>query len=338
MKTVHRLLALIQLLAASRAKLVMENVALRQQIIVLKRTTKKARIEDSDRVFWVLLGKLFKDWKDILFIVQPETVIRWHREGFAYYWKRKSRSKPGRPPIGRDVIALIKRMARENPTWGAPRIASELALVGVDVGQTTVAKYMPKVEKPPSQSWRTFLANHMDVSAACDFFVVPTLTFNLLYAFIVLSHDRRRILHVNVTKHPTDEWTAQQVVEAFPGDQLEPRFLHRDGDSIYGDAFENKVDALGIDEVVSAPKSPWQNPFCERVIGSVRRDCTDHIIALGERHLLRALLRYQVYYNQARTHLSLDRNSPEPREVERRGKLIAIPHLGGLHHRYARVA
>ncbi len=179
----------------------------------------------------------------------------------------------------------------------------------------------------------------MSVAAACDFFVVPTLTFKALYCFVVLSHDRRRIVHVNVTRHPTDEWTAQQIVEAFPGDGSEPRYLHRDQDTIYGGMFRRKVDVLGITEVISAKQSPWQNPFAERVIGSIRRDCTDQIIALGERHLVGVLRRYVIYYNESRTHLSLEGNSPLPRQAEEGpGDVIAIPHLGGLHHRYTRAA
>jgi transposase InsO family protein len=179
----------------------------------------------------------------------------------------------------------------------------------------------------------------MSVAAACDFFVVPTLTFKALYCFVVLSHDRRRILHINVTHHPTDEWTARQLLEAFPGDGLLPKYLHRDRDAIYGSAFRRAMSILGIAEVISAKKSPWQNPFAERVIGSIRRECTDHIIALGERHLVRVLQSYVTYYNESRPHLSLDRNSPLPRAVDNgTGEIVAVPHLGGLHHRYARVA
>ncbi len=198
---------------------------------------------------------------------------------------------------------------------------------------------MVRHPKKPLQTWRTFLANHMSVAAACDFFVVPSLTFKPLYCFVVLSHDRRKIVHMNVTRHPTDEWTAQQIVEAFPGDGGVPRYLHRDRDSTYGRMFRKKMAALGIEEVISARKSPWQNPFAERVIGSIRRECTDHIVALGERHLSRVLQRYSTYYNESRPHLSLDRNSPQPRSVEHGvGHVVATPHLGGLHHRYARAA
>ncbi len=233
-------------------------------------------------------------------IAPPDTVIQWHREGWKYFWDRKSKlGKPGRPPIDPELTELIRRMSRENVTWGAPRIQSELALLGHNVAESTVAKYMTRHPKPPSQSWRTFLANHMSVATACDFFVVPSLTFKPIYCFVVLSHDRRKILHVNVTRHPTDEWTAQQIVEAFPGDEQMPRFLHRDRNSIFGQVFNRKMQAMEIEQVISARKSPWQNPYAERVIGSIRRECTDHIIALGERHLLQTLQSYVTYYNDS---------------------------------------
>ena len=264
-------------------------------------------------------------------------MIRWHRQGFRCYWRWKSRAKTGRPTVDPEVIALIRRLSTENVLWGAPRIRSELALLGHDVAESTVAKYMVKRPDPKRrQTWRTFLANHMGVAAACDFFMVPTLTFKLLYAFVVMSHDRRRILHVNVTAHPTAVWTARQITEAFPWDE-KLRYLHRDRDAVYGDAFRQRVAAMGMREVLSAKQSPWQNPFCERLIGSIRRECTDHVIALGEHHLRRILRQYAAYHNQPRCHLSLDGNAPEPREVEGgTGTVYAIPHLGGLHHEYRR--
>ncbi len=242
-------------------------------------------------------------------------------------------------------------MSRDNATWGAPRIHSELALLGHEIAESTVDKYMVRRPRQPSPSWRTFIANHMSVAAACDFFVVPTLTFKALYCFVVLSHDRRRILHINVTRHSTDEWTSRQILEAFPGDALVPQYLHRDRDSIYGNAFQRTLAVLGIKQVISAKKSPWQNPYAERVIGSIRRECTDHTrpsrararwvpaIPLGERHLSRVLRRYATYYNESRTHLALNCNSPLPRPIEDGvGQIVATPHLGGLHHRYARAA
>jgi transposase InsO family protein len=231
-------------------------------------------------------------------------------------------------------------MSVENALWGAPRIQSELALLGHDVAVSTVAKYMVRrTSREPSQGWRTFLSNHMAVSAACDFFTVPTLSFKLLYVVVVLSHDRRRILHLNVTRHPTAAWTAQQITEAFLGDGAVPRFLHRDRDSIYGDLVRQRIAAMGIEEVLSARQSPWQNPFVERVIGTIRRECTDHVVALGAGHLRRVLRDYVEYYNSARCHLSLERNSPQPRETEAgHGNVSAVPYLSGLHHRYTRAA
>ena len=202
MATIAHLFTVIRALTTDRARLALENAALRQQLIVLKRSVNRAKINDSDRVFWVLMRRMLKDWKDSLLIVKPETLLRWHRQGFRYYWRWKSRAKPGRPPIAMKVIFLIKRLSRDNPLWGAPRISDELALLGHSVGPTTVAKYMVRTKRPPSTSWRSFLANHMSVTAACDFFVVPTLTFKLLYCFVVLSHDRRRVLHINVTQYP----------------------------------------------------------------------------------------------------------------------------------------
>ena len=225
------------------------------------------------------------------------------------------------------------------PTWGAPRIHSELQLLGYDVDESTVGKYMIRHRKPPSQTWRTFLENHVSDIAAIDFFVVPTVRFQLLYCFIVLRHDRRRVVHFNVTRHPTARWTGQQIVEAFPFDEA-PRFLIRDHDSIYGVDFQLRVDHMNIEEVVIAYRSPWQSPYVERLIGSIRRDCLDHVIVLNEAHLRRILTDYFAYYHKSRTHLSLDRNAPMPREVEPPscGRVIAIPMVGGLHHRYTRAA
>ncbi len=230
-------------------------------------------------------------------------------------------------------------MSRENPLWGAPRIVSELALLGHDVVEQTVAKYLVRTRNPPSPTWRTFLANHAADIAACDFFTVPTVTFRVLYVFIVLRHDRRRVVHFNVTDHPYAEWTAQQIINAFPYEEA-PRLLIRDGDDIYGDYFTKRVEGMGIEEVPIAPRSPWQNPYCERVVGSIRRECLDHVIVLNERHLYRILADYFDYYHHSRPHLSLDRNSPTPREVEppSHGEVVSIRQVGGLHHRYTRAA
>ena len=338
MHLAQQLLRLARALAADRTRLALENMALRQQLAVLQRSVERPKLNDGDRLFWTMACEFLENWKEHLVIVMPDTVVRWHQHGFRYYWRWKSRAKPGRPSISAEVLALIRRMSIDNVRWGAPRIRDELALLDHEVAESTVAKYMVKAKDPKrQQTWRTFLANHMDVSAACGFFTVPTLTFKLLYVFVVLSHDRRRILHVKVTRHPTQEWTAQQLTEAFPGDTMVPRYLHRDRDSIYGDVVRKRIASLGMNEVISAKKSPWQNPFVERVIGSIRRECTDHLVRLNEAHLRKILGEYVEYYNQVRCHQSLEGNAPEPRAVEDGdGSVYAIPHLGGLHYRYAR--
>ncbi len=342
MPTLTTLLWMLRALVLDRQRLLLENTALRQQVIVLKRSVKRAHVKDSDRIFWILMQRLLADWRSCLLFVKPETVIRWHRRGFRYYWGRKSKpKKPGRPPIAWKLVYLIKRLSQENVFWGAPRILDELALLGHAVPQSTVEKYMVRHRDPDrGQRWTTFLRNHMRVTAACDFFVVPTLTFKLLYAFVVLSHDRRRIVHIAVTRHPTAEWTARQVREAFPGDGTEPRFLLHDHDSIYGDEFHRALQAMGLRELLSGRQCPWQNPFVERVIGSIRRECTNHVIALGERHLLQTLRAYAAYYNASRCHQSLDGNAPEPRAREPTPveDVVAVPVLGGLHHEYRRAA
>ena len=307
---------------------------------MFKPSVKRPKLRPRDRVFWVCLSRLWSNWRSALVIVQPETVIKWHRQGFKRDWRWKSRKgKPGRPPIEREIRNLISRMSREDPTWGAPRIVSELALLGHDVVEATVAKYMVRTRKPLSQTWRTFLDNHVHDIAACDFFTVPTATFRVLYVFIVLRHHRRQVVHFNVTTNPSAEWTAQQIVNAFPYEEA-PRFLLRDRDGIYGHYFQKRVKSVGIDEVPIAPRSPWQNPCCERIIGSVRRECLNHLIVLGESHLKRILTNYFEYYHHSRPHLSLDRNSPTPREVEppSQGEVISFRQVGGLHHRYSRAA
>jgi len=231
-------------------------------------------------------------------------------------------------------------MANDNKLRGAPIIHGELLKLGCDISQASVSKYMPRIRKPPSQTWRTFLKNHMNVTAACNFFVVPTVPFRLLYCFVVLSHSLRRIVHFNATRYPSDEWTAQQIVEAFPGNDTEPRFLIRDRDGIYGDCFRRKAKVLNIEEAPLAPHSPWQNPYCKRVIGSIRRECLGHVIVLGEKHLLKVMRDYIAYYNKFRIHLSLGKDAPTSRPIESpsTGKIVAIPQVGGLYHRYKRVA
>ena len=342
MKTiVVPLLATLMDLLRSRASLQLEVLALRQQLsLVADRDRKRLRFHKSERIFWVWLYRLWPACLQTLKIFKPDTLVQWHRKGFRLYWTWKSRPRQGgRPAIDPDVRKLIRTMSRNNIGWGAPRIHGELKMLGIQISESTVAKYMIRHSNPPSQTWRTFLENHTDCIAGIDFFTVPTATFRILYVFIVLSHDRRHIVHFNVTAHPTAIWTAQQLVEAFPFESA-PRYLLRDRDSIYGDQFRHRVKSLGIKEVLTAPRSPWQNPYVERIIGSIRRECLNHVIIINERHLRRQLKSYSTYYHEARTHLSLDKQSPVPRSIEppEQGKVVAIRHVGGLHHEYRRAA
>jgi putative transposase len=328
-------------LLRSRASLQLEILALRQQLaMVADRDRKRLSFHKSERIFWVWLYRLWPACLQTLKIFKPDTLVRWHRKGFRLYWTWKSRPRQGgRPAIDPDVRKLIRTMSRNNIGWGAPRIHGELKMLGIEISESTVAKYMIRHCNPPSQTWRTFLENHATELVSVDFFTVPTATFRILYVFVILHHERREIVHFNVTEHPTAQWTAQQLVEAFPFDSA-PRYLLRDRDSIYGGRFRNRVKSLGIDEVLTAPRSPWQNPYVERIIGSIRRECLNHVIIINERHLRRQLKSYSIYYHEARTHLSLDKQSPVPRSIEppEQGKVVAIPHVGGLHHEYRRAA
>jgi putative transposase len=331
--------AFIRALLVNSAAVSLENVALRHQLAVLERSVGRPRLRRRDRLFWVVLSQLWAGWRASLVIVQPATVLAWHRQGFQLYWHLKSRRRSvGRPPLDLELRTLIRRMARENPTWGRRRIQAELRFLGYEVAELTVAKYMRRTSPRPSSTWRTFLDEHIGEIVAIDFFVVPTLTFHLLFG-LVLRHDRRELVHVNVTDHPTAAWAAHQLVESFP-EETAPEYLLRDRDAIYGDAFERRVKALGMSEVLIAPRAPWQNPLAERVIGSIRRECLDHVIVINERHLRRLLRRYLAYYNATRPHQSLRNQSPYPREAQPRTaeSIVAIPQVGGLHHRYQRAA
>lgn len=324
----------------SRQALVAENLVLRHQIEVLQRNCSRPALRWRDRAFWDVLSCLWPDWRRSLFIVQPETVVSWHRKGFRFYWRWKSRYRwPGRPRVPREVRDLIRQMSTANPLWGAPRIHGELIKLGIEVSQTTVSKYMVKPEHRPSQSWHTFLTNHARDIVSIDFFTVPTATFRVLYVFLVLDNARRKIIHFNVTTNPTAAWTGQQIAEAFPWETA-PRYLLRDRDGIYGSDFTRRVSAMGIKQIRTAKRSPWQNPYVERVIGSIRRECLDHVIILNEQHLRRVLRDYLDYYHRSRTHLGLEKDCPLPRPVEplEAGNIQVEPILGGLHHRYSRRA
>ena len=323
----------------ARAVLQAEILALRHQLLVLQRSNhgRRLRLGCTDRVLWVWLSRLWNDWRSALLIVKPETVIAWHRKGFRLYWRWRSRGCKGRPTVCPEVRNLIRQMSLANPRWGAPRIHGELLKLGIQVSQATVAKYMVRHRKPPSQTWRTFLKNHTKELVSVDFFVVPTVTFRLLFVFVILGHDRRRPLHFAVTANPTAEWTARQLLEAFPWDNA-PRYLLRDRDGCYGDKFCETAKWMGIHEVLTAPQSPWQNSYVERLIGSVRRECLDHVIVFNEIGLRCILKDYFEYYERCRTHLSLEKDAPISRAVEppALGNVIEIPQVGGLHHLYTR--
>src|SRR5229473_4423341 len=347
--TMGTLLAMISLLvsflltlrtwARPRAALQLEVLALRHQLQVLERTRpRRVRHSKADRWLWIELSRIWMGWRTTLVIVKPETVIAWHRRGFRLWWAWRSRRRIGRPTVPTDIRTLIRDMANANPRWGAPRIHGELLKLGIDVCQATEAKYMVRRRQPPTQTWRTFLQNHIGQIVAADFFVVPTATYRLLFVLVLLAHDRRRIRHVAVTAQPTAVWTAQQLREASPWDEA-PRYLIHDRDHAF-DGLEATAKAMGIEEVLTAPHAPWQNPFVERFIGSARRECLDHVIVFNEAGLQRLMTLYCSYHERSRTHLSLDKDPPIPRPVAPPGEgaVVAIPEVGGLHYRYRRRA
>src|SRR5712664_1528131 len=317
----------------SKSRLGAENAVLRHQLIVLRRKLKgRARLTNRDRRFFVQMNRCFPSILKVVTIVQPETLVSWHRAGFRRYWRWKSRRRGGRPRIEIELRVLIRQMSTENPLWGAPRIHGELLKLGFEVAQSSVAKYMVNRRGPPSQGWRTFLRNHAPDIAAMDLFVVPTIGFDLLYALVIVRLDRRDLIWINVTANPTAEWVARQITEAFPWDEA-PHYLIRDRDRIV----TRRLRSMGIRDKPTAPASPWQNGFAERLIGSIRRECVDHIIVLGEMHLRRVLKSYADYYNSVRTHRSLNKDAPVSRPVQRTGVISSRAILGGLHHHYARV-
>lgn len=333
------LLLTVRGLPRSRAALHLEVLALRHQVQVLQRSRpRRLTLRTADRWLWVWLSRVWTAWRTALVIVKPETVVGWHRRGVRLVWTWKSRRRTGRPPVSADVRALIRTMSQTNPLWGAPRIHGELVKLGIAVCQATVARYIVRHPRPPSQTWRTFLANHIGQLMAADFFVVPTATGRLLFVLVILAHERRRIVHVAVTDHPTATWTGQQLREAFPWEQA-PRFLIRDRDHAF-DAWPDTAKAMGIEDVRTAARSPWQNAYIERFIGSVRRECLDHVIVVSATGLRRLMFLYCRYYERSRTHLSLDKDAPIPRPIAppNEGRVVAIPQVGGLHHRYERRA
>src|SRR5213592_972349 len=298
------LLGTLRSTVRTHRELALENLALRQQLAVWKARQPRPRLRAMDRIFWVVLSRLWKSWRNSLRMVRPETVVGWHRQGFRRYWACNSRRRRGRPRIRAELRDLIRRMSRANPLWGAPSIHGELLKLGLTISQATVSKYMIRPRRPPSQAWRTFLKSHAADLIALDFFTVPTATFRVLFVLVMLTHSRRRLVHLNVAEHPTAEWTARQLLEACALEEGH-RYLIRDRDQVYGERFSRQAKTLDIRETVIAPRSAWQNAYAERVIGSIRRECLDHVVVIGERHLLGILSKYVDYYNGTRTHLSL---------------------------------
>jgi transposase InsO family protein len=321
----------------TRARLEAEIVLLRHQLNVLRRRApSKPKLTVADRMIFVWLYRLFPSVMSAITIVQSDTVIRWHRAGFRLYWRWKSRSHGGRPKVPMEIRRLIREISLANRLWGAPRIHGELLKLGIEVAQSTVAKYMARSGRGRSQTWKTFLHNHAAGIGAMDFLVVPTVGFKLLFVLVILRHQRRRLISLSVTANPTVEWIARQITNAFPWDEA-PDYLIRDRDGSYGHSVTRRLAAMGIRDHPTAPRSPWQNGHAERLIGSIRRECLDHIVFFGDAHLRRILGAYIGYYNELRTHLSLDKDSPNRRPVQRLGHVTARPILGGLHHQYCRI-
>jgi putative transposase len=324
-----------------RRDLLLENLALRQQLAVLKGRCPRARLTVTDKWFWVMLRRLWPGWRQALMLVRPETVVRWHRAGFKLYWQWLSRhqSSAGRGCVSKELRQLIFRMVAENPTWGAPRIHGELKMLGCDISERTVLRWMRKAERDPqpAERWTAFLNNHREVIAAMDFFTVPTLSFGVLYCFFVIAHDRRRILHCTVTRHPTSAWVSQQLRETFPYDSAS-RYLIFDYATNFNTEVINTVKSFGIQPKRTSFRSPWQNGVAERWVSSCRRDLLDHVIVLNERHLKRLISEYIRYYHEDRTHLALEKRTPGGREARKGSdatcKVISMPRLGGLHHHY----
>jgi len=334
------ILGWLQRVVASQADLRIENLALRQQLALLTAKRPRPRMSAVDRFFWVELRRIWPRWKELLVVIQPNTVVRWHRQGFRKYWTWKSRRRHvGRPGTTAEIRALARRMAAENPTWVAPRIHGELLMLGFDVSERTISRFMPRRPSDPEsrQRWRNFLRNHREVLAAMDFFTVPTATFRVLYVFFAIHHARRTVLHVRVTEHPTAAWIIQQLREAFAYDAV-PRYLIFDNDKKYGTAVLAVIEHMGIGRKQITPYSPWQNGVAERWVETAGRDLLDHVIVLNERHLRRLLSEFVAYYHDDRTHLGLGKGTPSMRVPASKpngdAEIAGHPRIGGLHHRY----
>ncbi len=331
-------------LARSKPQLIAENLLLRQQLVVLNRAVKRPRFTSADRALVVLLATRLHSWKDALLIVKPETVLRWHRQGLRLFWKRKSRATSREPKIPTETITLIKEMAAKNRLWGADRIRGELLKLNIKVAKRTIQRYMRQARppRPHGQTWAIFLRNHAYEIWACDFAQVHDLFFRPLFAFVITELGSRRIVHVGVTRSPTDAWVAQQLREATPFG-VAPKYLIRDNDAKYGAHFAAITTGTGIEVIRTPIKAPRANAICERLLGSVRRECLDHIVIVSEAHLRRVLKEYVTYFNRSRPHQGIDQRMPEHKarvgpRLGDPGKVIAFPVLGGLHHDYRRAA
>jgi transposase InsO family protein len=321
----------------TRHDLGLEILALRQQVAVLKRKHPRPRLNNLDRLFWLALRRLWSRWADALVLVKPETVVGWHRAGFRLYWRLRSRG--GGRKIDADVFEIVRRMALENPSWGAPRIHGELLKLGFDISERTVSRYLARRlprAGDAAKNWLAFLSNHREAIAALDFFTVPTITFRLLYCFFAIDHGRRKILHFNVTAHPTADWVIQQLRETF-SDSARHRYVILDRDAKFSGEVLDFLASSGIKAVRTSVRSPWQNGVAERWVGSARRECFDHMIALDEAHVRRLAREYMAYYHADRTHDGLGKDTPSGRAIEPKpagAELISLPRVGGLHHRY----
>ena len=336
-------LVYVSALVSSRHRLALEAVALRQQLAVYKRKQPRPKLRPSDRLFWVVLRRVCKNWSEALILVKPDTVVSWHRAGYRLFWKWRSRSqRVGRPKVAEEVRYLIRRMKKENPSWGAPRIHGELLLLGFNISEPTVSRYLRQLKRMPDETkasqWRAFLNNHREVIAAFDFFTVPSLWFRTLYCFFVIEHGRRRILHFNVTFHPTSDWIVQQLREAFPL-PCPYRYVVFDHDAKFGNDVLDFLRSSDLQPMRTSIRSPWQNGTAERWVGSARRELLDHIIPLNEHHLRRLGRGYVGYYHEDRTHVGLNKSTPNERAIESRSAdrthIVSAQRLGGLHHRYS---
>jgi putative transposase len=340
LESIRSFITAIRVFFRSRSDTALEVLALRQQVAVLKRQRPRPALNSLDRLFWTTLRSLWPRWSDVLLIVKPETVIGWHRAGFRLYWRWRSRPRGGRPKITEEIRTLIRRMAEENAEWGAPKIHGELLKLGLAVSERSVARYLRGIRRrgDPGKRWLAFLQNHREVIVAFDFFTVPTLTFRLLYCFFVIEHGRRRILHFNVTRHPSASWVVQQLREVFP-EAAPYRYVILDRDSKFDDEVITFLKATGLQPKRTSVRSPWQNGLAERWVGSCRREILDHVIALNEEHLRRLIGEYINYHHEDRIHDALEKDTPNRRPVEQKPaadtSVISLPRLGGLHHRYA---